>query len=149
MNIAEASGNGKSAIKILVNFANYLYSEALKGLLINKQNTSQRLRYIVECSPPNEQFVPDIILTDFYSLDQKLLSMFPDARVLLVDTGLELEVIASVMFSHKIDGLLSIDTDVEMLKKALAVVSSGKIWLDNKRVKAFLRKAGMLPKKVA
>ena len=137
----------KRAFKILINFTNHLYCEAIKSLLTNEEAAGESQQYIVECSPPNEEFIPDIILVDFYSLDQELHSRYPDAKVCLIDTGLEMEVLASIVFSHNIDGLLSSDTDVHLLKKALRVVSSGKIWLQNKHVKALLHKAGFLPKR--
>jgi hypothetical protein len=138
---------GKHSIKILVNFTNYLYYEAIKSLLANEQATSESQQYIVECMPPDEEFVPDIILVDFYNLDQKLFSRYSDAKVFLIDTGLELEVIASILFSNNIAGLLSYDTDVHLLKKAFKAVSSGKIWLTNKHVKTLLHKAGFSPRR--
>jgi len=135
----------KHTIRILVNFTNYIYYEAIKSILTKTQTTSENHQYIVECRPPNEKFIPDIIWVDFYCLDRELLSRYPDAKVLLIDTGLELEVIASILFSHNIAGLLSCDTDIQLLKKALRVVSSGKFWLENKHVKAFLHKTGFSP----
>lgn len=135
----------KRTIKILVNITNYLYYEAIKSLLTSERATGEGQQYIVECSPPDGKFVPDIILADFCSLDKKLLSSYPDAKVFLIDTGLELEVIASILFSHNIDGLLSCDTNAHLLKKALRAVSSGKMWFHNKQVKAFLDKAGFFP----
>ena len=146
MNILEEEKKGKSTIKILVNFTNYLYYEAIKSILENQDTTSNNQQYIVECRSPDEKFVPDIILVDSSSLDQELLSRYSDAKVFLIDTGLELEVIASILFSNNIAGLLTCDTDVHLLKKALGVVISGKIWLNNKRVKAFLHKAGFFPR---
>ena len=116
----------KRAIRILVKFATYLYFEAVKSLLANEQTVSESRQYIVECSPQDGKFIPDIILADFCSLDEKLLSSYPDAKVFLIDTGLEPDVISSMLFSHKIDVLLPCDTDVHFFKKALnEVVNSG------------------------
>ncbi|HXW68970.1 MAG TPA: response regulator transcription factor, partial [Dissulfurispiraceae bacterium] len=94
----------------------------------------------------NQKFIPDVILVDFYSLDQKLLSRYPEAKVLLINTGLDQKVIASLMYSFKIDGLLAAETDVNLLVKALKAVNEGEIWLDNKHVKALLHKEGLVPK---
>ncbi len=135
----------KRTIRILVNFTNYIYYEAIKSILTKRQTTGESQQYIVECRPPDDKFVPDIILVDSYCLDRELISRYPDAKVLLIDTGLELEVIASILFSHNIDGLLSCDTDVQLLKKALRAVISGNFWLENKNIKAFLHKAGFIP----
>jgi hypothetical protein len=137
----------KRAIKILVNCTNYLYCEAIKSILVNERDASESQQYIVECGASNEEFVPDVILTDFYSLEQTLLPRYSEAKVFLIDTGLELEVIASILLVHNIDGLLSCDTDGHLLKEALKVVSSGKIWLTDRAVKALLHKAGFLPRR--
>ena len=135
-------------MKILITLSNYLFCEAIKNLLIIESSKKGQPPYFVECGGnlKNEKFIPDILLVDFYSLDQKLLSMYPEAKVLLINTGLDQKIVASLMYSFKIDGLLAAETDINLLVKALEAVRNDEIWLDNKHVKALLHKEGLVPK---
>ena len=54
----------KPPIKILVNFTNNLYCEAFRSLLTTDVTSSESQQYIVECIPPGEKFIPDIVLVD-------------------------------------------------------------------------------------
>jgi len=138
----------KKKMNILITLSNYLFCEAIKNILIIETSKNETKPFVVECGLDsiNERFIPDVILVDFYSLDQKLISSYPDAKVLLINTGLDQKVVASLMYSFKIDGLLADKTDINLLVKALKAVSNDEIWLDNKYVKALLHKEVMVPK---
>ena len=135
-------------MKILITLSNYIFCEAIKNLLTIQNSANGGTPFVIECGRnlKSEKFIPDIILVDFFSLDQTLLSRYPDAKVLLMNTGLDQKVIASLMYSFKIDGLLAGKTDINLLVKALKAVSNGEIWLDNKHVKALLHKDALVPK---
>src|SRR5208337_2758479 len=137
----------KKKMNILITLSNYLFCEAIKNILIIETSKNETKPFVVECGLDsiNERFIPDVILVDFYSLDQKLISSYPDAKVLLINTGLDQKVVASLMYSFKIDGLLADKTDINLLVKALKAVSNDEIWLDNKYVKALLHKEVMVP----
>ena len=135
-------------MKILISLSNYLFCEAIKNLLTIQNSKNGENTFVIECGRnlKSEKFIPDILLVDFFSLDQKLLSRYPDAKVLLINTGLDQKVIASLMYSFKIDGLLADKTDINLLVKALKAVSNDEIWLDNKHVKALLHPEAWIPK---
>jgi|SRR5208283_406888 len=135
-------------MNILITLSNYLFCEAIKNLLEIENSKNRKKEYVVECGRnlKSEKFIPDIILVDFFSIDQKLLSKYPDAKVLLINTGLDQKVIASLMYSFKIDGLLASKTDINLLVKAIKAVRNGEIWLDNKHVKALLHKEALVPR---
>jgi|GEM_PF-308290 len=135
-------------MRILITLSNYLFCEAIKNLLTIHSSTDGETPLVIACGRNfnSEKFIPDIMLVDFFSLDQKLLSTYPDAKVVLINTGLDQKVISSLMFSFKIDGLLEAETDINLLVKALKAVNGGEIWLDNKHVKALLHKEAWLPK---
>src|SRR5208283_3720894 len=136
-------------MRILITLSNYLFCEAIKNLLTIHSSTDGETPLVIACGRNfnSEKFIPDILLVDFFSLDQKLLSRYPDAKVLLINTGLDQKVIASLMYSFKIDGLLADKTDINLLVKALKAVSNDEIWLDNKHVKALLHKEALIPKR--
>ncbi|MBF0559586.1 MAG: response regulator transcription factor [Nitrospirae bacterium] len=135
-------------MNVLIFLSNYLFCEGIKNLLVLENSKSGSKPFVVECgrNSKKEKFIPDIVLVDFYSIDQKLLLRYPDAKVILINTGLDQKVIASLMYSFKIDGLLAAETDSNLLVKALKAVNNDEIWLDNKHVKALLHKEGLVPK---
>jgi|SRR5208283_1436651 len=135
-------------MRLLIILSNYLFCEAIKNLLTIQNSKNGGTPFVIECGQnfESEKFIPDIVLVDFFSIDQKLLSKYPDAKVLLINTGLDQKVIASLMYSFKIDGLLASETDIGLLVKALNAVRNDEIWLDNKHVKALLHKEAMVPK---
>ena len=71
----------------------------------------------------------------------------PEAKVLLMDTGIEPEKLCATLLSYRIHGILSPDTELDLFKKALKVVSEGQIWIDNGSVKALLNDAGDISQK--
>ena len=81
---------------------------------------------------------------DLNNINQKLFSRYPEAKIILIDTGIKQEDIIATLVSYKIHGVLSPRTDLYLFKKALKAVSKGEIWIDNSTVKAFLHNTGLL-----
>ncbi len=87
---------------------------------------------------------PDLVLTDHYNLKQKLLTRGRETKILLLDTGLEQDDVIRMILTYKLDGVLSTVADISLLKKAMKVVASGQIWIDNHNLKALLYKVGTI-----
>lgn len=121
-------------MNVLIDLSNILVAEGIGSLL----QSNGYAHAVANHSPVPEHFAPHVILVDTNTLSQKLLSRYPEAKVLLLDTGLEKEKIISALLSHKIHGVLSTHTGFELFQKALTVVTDGQIWIDNSTVKAFL-----------
>lgn len=129
---------------ILINLKSRAICEALTLVLQNSDN-----RYRTFLAPAGDGAAgcnPDMIIADAGSLNQALFSRWPTAKLLLIDTGLSQEDIIALLLSYKIDGILSTDADTALLRKALDVMHQGQIWIDNRNLKAFLRKAGTISK---
>jgi DNA-binding NarL/FixJ family response regulator len=129
-------------MKILIHLGNHLIAEAMSQLLIKNGYDS----VVTGNNPRSNTFSPDTVMVDIQTLDQQFLSRYPDAKVFLIDTGLEKERIIAALLSYKIHGVLSPRTELELFKKALTVVSQGQIWVDNSTVVAFLHDSGTLSK---
>lgn len=129
-------------MNIFINLSNYLFSEALKELLIKVLDGDNKIT-VHDCL---EGFNPDIILIDANNINQKLFCCYPKSKVVLIDTGVEQENIITILLSYKIHGILAVHTDIPLFKKALKVVNEGEIWIDNGTIKAFLHNAGLLSK---
>jgi DNA-binding NarL/FixJ family response regulator len=121
-----------------------LISEAISQLL--GRNGYESLSLAPGESPRSAAFKPDILMVDIHTIEQQFLSGYPDAKVFLIDTGLEQERIIAALLSYKIHGVLSPRTELDLFKKALTVVSQGEIWVDNSTVMAFLHDSGTLTK---
>ena len=129
-------------MKILIHLGNHLIAEAISQLLIRNGYES----VVANSNPKSNAFSPDTVMVDIQTLDQQFLARYPDAKVFLIDTGLEKERIIAALLSYKIHGVLSPHTELELFKKALTVVSQGQIWVDNSTVVAFLHDSGTLSK---
>ena len=127
---------GEKDSRILINLTSLLLCEAVQLLLQNHQNET-RLQIAVGSSV-DEKFSPDTILVDANTLTSTTLSRWPDAKILLLDTGLEEERIINLLINHRIDGVIAVDTDADLFRKAIYAVGSGQVWIDNGKLKALL-----------
>jgi DNA-binding NarL/FixJ family response regulator len=129
-------------MNILINLSNDLICKALYDLLKKEENEN---KIIVAGDKNNaDNFRPDVILVDLNNINQKLFSRYPEAKIILIDTGIKQEDIMATLVSYKIYGVLSPHTDLYLCKKALKAVSKGEIWIDNSTLKAFLHNTGLL-----
>ena len=130
---------------IAIHFGNHLVSEAVYQLLVKNGYdhvvTSER--------SPTNGFTPDVLLVDIATLTQDLLAQHPEAKVLLIDTGIEPEKLCATLLAYRIHGILSPDTELDLFKKALKVVSEGQIWIENSSVKAVLHDRGIVSQRGA
>ncbi len=129
-------------MRILIHIGNTLISEAIRQLLTKNGYDN----VMVQGQGNNNGFVPEVVLTDISTISEKLISGYPNAKILLMDTGVEKERIITTLLSYKIHGILSTDTEFPLLKKALQVVSQGQVWIDNSTVKTFLHESGIVSK---
>ena len=129
-------------MNILINLCNNLICEALYDLLKKEGNEDKII--VADDKNNADNFRPDVILVDLNNINQKLFSRYPEAKIILIDTGIKQEDIIATLVSYKIHGVLSPRTDLYLFKKALKAVSKGEIWVDNSTVKAFLHNTGLL-----
>jgi LuxR family transcriptional regulator, positive regulator of biofilm formation len=123
-------------MKVLVAMRNHLFSEALCKALNCEVNNYQAQDF--HQLHPTESFEPDVVLVDYECLHHNNLQSGPEGKVLLIDTGLQEEEIIHSIRAHKLYGVLSCDSDLQQLIKAIAVISYGQIWIGNERVKVLL-----------
>jgi DNA-binding NarL/FixJ family response regulator len=123
-------------MKVLVVMKNILFSHALCTVLSLEANDYQAQTCLLH--EANDSFEPDVILVDHECLQHNGLQIWPEAKILLIDTGLQEEEIIHLMRLHKLYGVLSRDSDLQQLKKAIAVINGGQIWINNERLKVLL-----------
>jgi len=84
----------------------------------------------------------DIVILDPHNLTNDIATKYPDAKFILLDTGLPQEEVVKLMLTNKLQGVIAFDEDPALLKKALRIVDEGQIWINNNHLKALLFKAG-------
>ena len=121
-------------MNIVIDLGNQLMAEALSQLL-------ERAGYehvVTIGSSPANGFIPDVLLVDSTTLRHELLARYTEAKVLLLDTGIEPENLSALLLTYRLHGVLSPTTELHLFKKALKVVSEGQIWVDDGSLKALL-----------
>lgn len=127
---------GKKESRIFINLTSLLLCEAVQ-LLLQHQEEETRLQIAVG-NNVGDEFMPDTILVDANTLARNPLARWPEAKILLLDTGLEEERIINLLINHRIDGVIAVDTDADLFRKAIYAVGSGQVWIDNGKLKALL-----------
>ena len=132
----------KKGMNILVNLGSSLLCEALGRLLDNESDGYQVLATNV--SDNVGSFLPDKVVVDACTIGQCMSFRWSDAKIILIDTGLEEDVIINLLLSYQLDGVIKTDTDLPLFKKALNAIDAGQVWIDNSRIRALLKHAESL-----
>jgi DNA-binding NarL/FixJ family response regulator len=134
--------SAKRGMNILINLGSFLLCEALGRLLDNELEGHRVLA--TNLADKTDGFLPDKILVDAGTISQGMAIRWPDAKIILIDTGLEEEVIINLLLSYQLDGVIKTDTDLSLFKKALNAIDAGQVWIDNCRIRALLKHAESL-----
>lgn len=129
----------KKGMNILIHLGSLLLCEALGKLL---ENDAEGYRVLaVNAAGDIGAFIPDKVVVDACTIGQCMAARWPAAKVVLLDTGLEEEVIINLLLSYQLDGVIKTDTDLALFKKALNAIDAGQVWLDNSRLRTLLKHA--------
>ncbi len=126
-------------MKVLITLSSLLLCEALEKLLSSE---SEGYR-VVATNNADEigNFIPDVIIADENTLILNLPERWPEAKIILLDTGLEEEEIITFILNHRLDGIIKTSCRLGLFKKALQAVDEGQIWIDNSRIKTIVKHA--------
>jgi DNA-binding NarL/FixJ family response regulator len=117
---------------ILIVMASSLMAQGLKKLIEHDLPGCRPLLPGAESAPPT------LILIDPSSLVATPPENWPQAKMVLVDTGLAEEHLMGLLLTHRLDGVLARDTSTELLAKAFEVILGGQVWLSNSKLKLVL-----------
>ena len=82
---------------------------------------------------------PELILFDSRDVISDLMQKYAEAKFIYFDLGVKCSELACLLYCHGINGVISVDLDIEMFCKALRSVQQGEIWLEQKHLKVLLR----------
>jgi LuxR family transcriptional regulator, positive regulator of biofilm formation len=129
-------------MKVLVTLSSLLLCEAL-GALLSGIEKGYRV-FATNDADQVGNFIPDVIIVDEHTLILNLEERWPQAKVILLDTGLDEDEIITFLLNHTLDGVIKTSSNLDLFKKALRAVDDGQIWIDNSRIKAILKHAESL-----
>ncbi len=129
------------SLRITIGCCNHLFGEGLKKLLLEECELGADCIITVSTNP--REIIKednDLLITDFNTLAGIIFDDIAEehkVRILLLGTGclpkIENECLISFI-SRGLAGILSPDTDLPLLKKAIECVLSGELWLENKQL---------------
>ena len=128
-------------MNVQIALSNHLFCEGLKKL-INEGHVDTVLN---QGCDNLSTFKADIVLFDQKKNISHLIAKHPDAKFILLDTGLQDLDLACLLLCHHISGIIPQDADQESLYKALKAVYSGEIWIEQKHLKILINKGNALP----
>ena len=126
-------------MNVLLCLKSHVIGEAVHELL--KKDDSCSYWLVNEQGQDSTYPQPDVIIADRWCLGRDMLSRFPEAKVILLDSGLQNDELTTLVLLYKLSGVISINDDYDLMKKAIKLVNEGQIWLDGKCIKAVLNKA--------
>ncbi len=133
--------NTKKPLRITIGCCNHLFGEGIKKLLLEECDLGADSTITVSTNPREiTKEDNDLLITDFNTLAGIIFDDISDkhkARILLLGTGclpkIENECLVSFI-SRGLAGILSPDTDLSQLKKAIECVISGELWFESKQL---------------
>lgn len=87
---------------------------------------------------------PDVLLLDFYILENFTSQMTETTKLLLLDTGLEEEKIIHALITKYVAGVIEKNTNSHILIKAITTVSKGHIWINRKIISNLIARLSSL-----
>ncbi len=132
-------GFDEPRITILLAIGNNILAEGVRCILVN--DPEFRVRSAHRSAPT---LTPDLILFDANQNLRTLAASYPEAKLVLLDTGLKEQEITYLLLCHQVNGIIAPDVGVELFHKALKVVHGGEIWIAQEQLKSLLRSGGAI-----
>lgn len=128
-------------IAMQISLSSHLLCEGIKKLV-----SETAVNVICEWGANTKfSYEPDIVLFDSKTKICALKSQYPNAKFVLLDTGMKEIDISRLLLCHHISGIISPEEDIESLCKAIRVIHGGDIWIDQKHLKSLIKKGHSLP----
>jgi len=123
-------------MKIVISLGSFLLEKALQDQLQEVQEVTDVI--LLNSASSLETFDPDFIITDVYTIKQKRPACLSGAKIVFLDYGLSEDSIACLIITNKIDGIMTPETDIQLLLKAFHAMQKGQMWIDNCKIKALV-----------
>lgn len=122
--------------RILIDLSSRLLNELVSMFLSRAEGSFEAA--VAGALGETSAFLPHKVLVDARTIAFGHLNRWPDAKLVLIDTGLPEEEIISLLFAHRLHGVIDTGTTPELFLKALEAIRSGQVWIDNRKIKALI-----------
>lgn len=124
---------------VLLDLSSRILQDALLALL---HGAAPDIRFVSQAEfAASSAAQPRIILCDVPRIKTLPEPLAEDTKLIVIETGQSKEQVLSLLLSHPIDGVIANDSDLPLLLKALRVVDSGQVWVDNSLLRLLLQQA--------
>lgn len=132
---------------ILVCFGNRLITDGMRCILASEPDITVRSAGdAAALSEALREENPDILLVDFFVLENYLPGDSGKTKVLLLDTGCNEQQINHALIIRNVTGIIDMNTDMGLLRKAIAAVKNGQVWLRRDIIKHLISQLSDLVK---
>lgn len=123
-------------MKVVISLGSSLLGKALQEQLQQQPEISE----VAVLNPDRdlELSEPDFLITDVYTIKQGKPASLAGSKTVLLDYGLNEDSIACLIITNKINGIMTVDSDMRLLLKAFHAINNGQIWIDNCKIKALV-----------
>jgi len=125
----------KGSVSVVVHLSNTLLTDALK------QHLSGRLagyHFLTPGEARSSGYAPALILVDSASISDRLHDEYDTSRTLVVDTRLAHHDIVRLIDQHRIAGVVTTNSSLALLDKAMKAVLAGDLWFGRDMVHALI-----------
>ncbi len=130
-------------LKVLLLLCSHLYREGIRTLLL--EGSKFPVSFTVHSRETVGEIRPDIILSDARNMDQALFSLYPEAKIVVVDDGFSPDEIRALCSLYRVHGVISSHSGGESLRSALERIHCGGCWLEHEIILRLLGKASENP----
>lgn len=134
-------------LKIILACSNNLISQGINCILSGDDDLLiSTVSDVVSLDIVLKDEKPDVLIADYYVLDNFLSPVCGNTKVLLLDTGCGEEKINYALIAKNISGVIEMHSDVPLLKKAIATVKKGHLWINRKVISNLVSRLSVLSK---
>jgi two-component system, NarL family, response regulator LiaR len=132
-------------IKVIASLGNFCISRGIECLL----STDEEIHIYSVADPARLvnsaiEIQPDVVMVDFFILNNYLPYLPDKVKVILFDTGCGEENLFYALISKNVSGVIRKDAGEYQIKKAIQTVLAGDLWLDSKTVKELIARLSRL-----
>ncbi len=132
-------------LKILLSFSNNLIAQGIHCILSGEDDLQiYTVKDPGSLNSAVNEYKPDVVIVDYYVIDYLFSRVPENTKILLLDTGCGEEKINYALIAKNISGVIEVNSDVTLLKKALATVSKGHLWINRKVISKLVERLSTL-----
>ena len=133
-------------MKILLSFSNQLISTGINCVLAKEKNIDVFITHCTHLSDTLKEGSFDILVLDIFVLDRFLSNTDFKSKVLLVDTGCDVQTINYALIAGHINGVIEMNSDGKLLLKACRMVMKDNLWISKNIMKQLVLRLSELSK---